>query len=157
MMQPTLAFIAFNGISPSEEANLFTVINREQQKVQRRLLEELDGDLKWDSPDMREQIAAIASRVIDLMNNQYGSPFEDKVKLPTVRDSADRPLDLPQVRQAIISSRLIGRIAPTDKLFIPGAFYDKDKERTLHRLIDGLIPSPPDADSLKGFPDAGVI
>jgi uncharacterized protein with PIN domain len=66
MMQPALAFIAFNGISPAEEANLFTVINREQQKVQRRLLEELDGDLKWDSLDMKEQMAAIASRAIDL-------------------------------------------------------------------------------------------
>lgn len=138
MMQPTLAFIAFEAISADEEAKLFTTINREQQKVQRRLLDELDGDLKWDSPNKSDQMAAIASRAIDLMNNEFGSPFEDKVKLPSVKDSMDRPLDLPQIRQAIISSRLIGRVAPGDKLFTPGPFYDTNSDKTLARVMGGL-------------------
>lgn len=44
--QPTLMFIAFSGIGATEEANLFATINREQKKVDKKLLDELDGDLK---------------------------------------------------------------------------------------------------------------
>ena len=136
--QPTLAFIAFEMISAEEEARLFATINREQQKVQKSLLDELDGDLKWDSADHGERMAAIASRAIDLMNNRFGGPFEDKVSLPTLKDSEDRPLTLPEMRKAVIASQLIGRVSSTDKLFVPGPFYDTDNEKTLARLMGGL-------------------
>ena len=97
--QPNLFFIAFEHISGDEEANLFATINKEQQKVQKRLLDELDGELKWESPDVFERVKAIASRAVDLMNASFGSPFEDKVLSPGLNHSDDCPLTLPEIRK----------------------------------------------------------
>ena len=80
--EPSLIFISFEGMEPKDEALLFATINREQQKVSKKLLDELEGDLKWDSDNANERIGAIASRAIDLMNAQFGGPFEDKVVSP---------------------------------------------------------------------------
>ena len=120
--QPNLFFVAFEGISGSEEANLFATINREQQKVQPRLLNELDGELKWDSEILRERVQAICSRAIDLLNAKFGSPFEDKVVSPGLDASTERPLTLTEIRKATISSGVIGR-ETTKNNWIAGPFY----------------------------------
>ncbi len=140
--QPNLFFVAFEGINGSEEANLFATINKEQQKVQKRLLDELDGELKWDSDDLGERIQAISSRAIDLLNAKFGSPFEDTVVSPGLTSSDERPLTLPEIRKAIISYGLIAQRS-TKGNWLPGPFYcsrngNIDNKETLDRLMDGL-------------------
>ncbi|MFA5957051.1 DGQHR domain-containing protein [Hyphomicrobium sp.] len=135
---PTLMFVAFECIDVTEEAHLFATINREQQKVQKRLLDELDGDLKWDSDDPSDRIAAVASRAIDLMNTRFGGPFEDRVISPGLKTSDDRPLTLPEVRKAIISAGLIGRVSGKDRVLVPGPCYHKTNEQSMTRLMDLL-------------------
>lgn len=135
---PTLMFVAFDGVSPTEEANLFATINREQQKVQKRLLDELDGDLKWDSDDPADRMAAIASRAIDLLNARFGGPFEDRVISPGLKTSDDRPLTLPEVRKAIISAGLIGRVSGKDRVLVPGPCFHKKNEQAMARLMEVL-------------------
>lgn len=139
---PNLFFVAFEGINGSEEANLFATINKEQQKVQKRLLDELDGELKWDSENLSERIQAVSSRAIDLLNARFGSPFEDRVLSAGLDASDDRPLSLSAIRPVIISSGIIARASTKDN-WIPGAYYAgrngrMDNEATLHRLMDGL-------------------
>lgn len=139
---PNLFFVAFDGISGTEEANLFATINKEQQKVQKRLLDELDGELKWDSEVVSERVQAICSRAIDLLNAAYGNPFEDKVVSPGINASEDRPLTLPEIRKAIISANLVWRITNKDT-WAPGPFCcvkkgQIDNKATLDRLMDGL-------------------
>jgi DNA sulfur modification protein DndB len=140
--EPALVFVAFEGITGNEEASLFATINKEQQKVAKNLLDALEGDLKWDSVDPSERIAAIASRSVDLMNAQFGGPFEDCVVSPGLKASDDRPLSLPAVKQAIVSAGLVGRVT-SQGVIRPGPFFvarkgELDSALTLDRLTDGL-------------------
>ncbi|MFH1805440.1 MAG: DGQHR domain-containing protein [Pseudomonadota bacterium] len=133
-----LFFVAFEGISKSDEARTFVTINETQTKVPKNLLTELDGELKWDSSDPREMIAAIASRCVDLLNSMGGSPIEGKVTTPEVSSTTDQPLTLPSFQKAIIQSKLIGSVNSRTKDFIPGPCWELNSERTLLRLLDLL-------------------
>ena len=137
-LEDPLFFIAFEGVSSEEEAKTFTTINEKQTKVPKKLLTELQGDLKWDSNDPKEKLGAIASRAVDLLNNKAGSPFENKVVTPGIFVSADQPLTLPNFQQAIMQSRLLGSVNARTKELLPGPCWEKDSEGSLGRLIELL-------------------
>ncbi len=132
---PNLFFIAFEGISAVEEANTFVTINDKQTKVPKKLIAELDGDIKWDSKNPNERLLAIASRAVDLLNTKGGSPFENKVVTPGVTASTTQPLNLPQMQQAICQSKLIGSVCRRTGEILPGPCWDSDSEGSLHRLV----------------------
>lgn len=133
-----LFFIAFSGIDTAEEADIFVTINAKQTKVPPRLLAELDGEVKWNSSSPKERLSAIASRAVDLLNNQGAGPFEGKIATPGVSTSTDQPLTLPLFQQAIQQSRLLGSINARSKDFMPGPCWDSNSEQSLHRLVDLL-------------------
>jgi DGQHR domain-containing protein len=134
----TLTVIAFEKIPGVLEANLFATINREQQRVQKRLLEELDGELKWDSPIVKEQLGAIASRAIDILNAETGGPFFDHLCPPGMPTTPIQNLHLPQVKAGVMQSGLLGRYSKTTASLIPGACTGKTSEESLNRLVDLL-------------------
>ena len=133
-----LFFIAFEGVSSAEEASTFVTVNEKQTKVSKKLLTELDGDLKWDSDDPKEKLSAIASRAVDLLNHKGGSSFENKVVAPGVAGNTDQPLTLPNFQQAIIQSRLLGSISSRTKELLPGTCWEKNSEGSLIRLVELL-------------------
>lgn len=134
----TLTVIAFEKIPPVLEANLFATINREQQRVQKRLLDELDGELKWDSPVVKEQLGAIAARAVDIVNAETGGPFSDRICPPGMGMTAEQNLTLPQVKLGIMQSGLLGRFSTTTDSLIPGACTAKTNEDSLDRLVEFL-------------------
>jgi len=133
-----LFFIAFEGMKSAEEANTFVTINEKQTKVPRKLLTELDGELKWDSDDPKEKLGAIASRAVDLLNNKGGSPFENRVVTPGVTGGARQPLTLPNFQQAILQSRLLGSVSSRTKELLPGPCWEKNSEHSLIRVVELL-------------------
>lgn len=133
-----LFFIAFEGVSSAEEANTFVTINEKQTKVPKKLLTELDGELKWESADPKEMLGAIASRAVDLLNNQGAGPFENRVVTPGVTGTSDQPLTLPNFQQAIMQSRLVGSVSVRTKELLPGPCWEKNSEGSMHRLVELL-------------------
>ena len=133
-----LLFIGLEGVSAVEEANTFITINEKQTKVSRKLLSELDGELKWDSENPREKLSAIASRAVDLLNNEGGGPFENTIAPPGVVAKSNQPLTLPSFQQAILKSKLIGSVNARTKEFLTGPCWEKDSESTLIRLVTFL-------------------
>ncbi len=141
--EPSLVFIAIDGIGATEEALLFTTINKEQQRVQKKLIDALEGDLNWESDNIKDRIGSIASRALDLMNAEYGAPFEDKIPSPGIAAADDRPLTLPELKKAIVSADLIGRVSSQGIINPPGPCFVAEKGqfdalKTLYRLIDAL-------------------
>jgi DNA sulfur modification protein DndB len=134
----SLTVIAFERISPILEANLFATINREQQRVQKRLLDELDGELKWDSPVVKEQLGAIASRAVDILNAETGGPFSDRICPPGMGMTSEQNLTLPQIKLGIMQSGLLGRFSKTTVTILPGACTGKTNEASLERLVELL-------------------
>lgn len=133
-----LFFIAFEGMKTSDEANTFVTINEKQTKVPKKLLTELDGELKWDSDNPKEKLGAIASRCVDLLNTRGSSPFENKIETPGVSSGGEQPLTLPNFQQAINQSRLIGYVGVRTKELIPGPCWETNSENSLHRLTEFL-------------------
>jgi len=133
-----LFFIAFEGMQSAEEANTFVTINEKQTKVPKKLLTELDGELKWDSDDPKEKLGAIASRAVDLLNNKGGSPFENRVVTPGVSGNSSQPLTLPNFQQAILQSRLVGSVSARTKELLPGPCWESNSEQSLIRLVEFL-------------------
>ena len=133
-----LFFIAFEDVSRAEEATTFVTVNEKQTKVPKKLLTELDGDLKWDSIDPKEKLSAIASRAVDLLNHKGGCPFENKIVTPGVPGNTDQPLTLPNFQQAIMQSRLVGSVSARTKELLPGPCWEKDSEGSLIRLVELL-------------------
>ena len=135
---PTLVVIAFENISAALEANLFATINREQQRVQKRLLDELDGELKWDSPILKEQLGAVASRAVDMLNSEAGGPFFDYVCPPGMSTTPTSNLTLPQIKTGILQSGLLGRFSNATDSLVPGACTGRTNGDSLHRLASLL-------------------
>lgn len=134
---PSIPVVAFENLPGEEEANLFATINREQKQVQPRLLDELDGELRWGSKDPREAMGAIAARALDMLRSEVLGPFEDRISLPGMR-GRQQPLTVPQLKPAIIQSALIGRISARDGRFVPGPLTGATDEATLANLREFL-------------------
>lgn len=155
---PMIPVVAFEGLPTEDEANLFATINREQKPVQKKLLDELEGELKWGSSDPKEAMNAIASRALDIMRNDPLGPFEDRIALPGTKGK-NQPLTVPQLKPEITRSGLIGRVSPRDGQFIAGPLVGEDDKRTLENLceflscfFDAVRNSQPTRWELVGFP-----
>lgn len=133
-----LFFVAFDKITPAEEANVFVQINAKQATVPATLLSALDAEVKWDSEDLRERLAAIASRAIDLLNTSGGGAIESKVVSPGISAGTSQPLNLRSLQERITLSGLLGTIAGKDEIFSPGPCWLKDSQATMLRLVSLL-------------------
>jgi len=134
---PAIPVVAFERLPAQDEANLFATINREQKQVQPRLLDELDGELKWGSKDPREAMGAIAARALDMLRSEVLGPFEDRISMPGMK-GRQQPLTVPQLKPAILQSALIGRISTRDGKFMPGPLTGATDEETLANLREFL-------------------
>lgn len=134
---PAIPVVAFERLPAEDEANLFATINREQKPVQKKLLDELDGELKWGSDDHREALNAIAVRALDMLRGEVLGPFEDRIALPGMR-GRQQPLTVPQLKPAILQSGLIGRISSRDGGFVAGPLTGSSHEETLSNLTSFL-------------------
>lgn len=133
-----LFFVAFDKVSPSQEANIFVEINAKQATVPATLLSALDGEVKWDSSDPKERLAAIASRAVDLMNTRGNGPLEGKVISPGIGAATGQPLNLRSVQERIILSNLLGHVDQKGGEIIPGPCWSGSSEASLQRLTELL-------------------
>jgi DNA sulfur modification protein DndB len=132
-----IPILAFEKLSTISEAELFATINSKQQKVAKGLLDELAGELKLDSDNFSERASAIASRALDMMANETGGPFEDRIKTADLSDSDTVCLTISQVKNAIISAKLLGSVG-ANEVQVPGPFSRRNTKETLNALCDGL-------------------
>lgn len=133
-----LIVVAFEQLPDSAEANLFVTINHEQKRVPKNLLDELEGELKWGSDEPRERIGAIASRLWALLNGDNASPFYGRIITPGLKQTAETPLTVPEVKAALTSSGLIGTPIFKGSQYAPGPLCGPDDKATLDKASDAL-------------------
>lgn len=75
-----LSVLAFEGLEPSKQAELFIDINAKQKRVPRSLLEELFARLHWDSDNPVDRVSAIVSQSILDLDADPSSPFFERVQ-----------------------------------------------------------------------------
>lgn len=96
-----LNVLAFDGLSPSKQAQLFVDINSEQRRVKRSLLVELDADLKWEDEDENKRIDAIISKAGMALDEHADSPLHDLVLLADMKRTDSRCISLTAIANAL--------------------------------------------------------
>lgn len=82
-----LSILAFEGLSPSKQAQLFIDINAKQKKVKQSLLEELYAELHWDAADPEVRVRALISKSVQDLGADPDSALYNRIQ------SADFPKD----------------------------------------------------------------
>ena len=136
--QQPLFFLAFDRVTASQEANIFVEINAKQATVSPTLLSALDGEVKWDSDDPKERLAAIASRAVDLLNTQGGGPLEGKVVSPGITAGTSQPLNLRSLQERVRLAELLGTVNGQTGEIIPGPCWGGNSKDSLERLVSLL-------------------
>lgn len=126
-----LSVLAFEGLPPSQQAQLFIDINHEQKSVKRSLLYELYAELHWDAEDETKRIGAIISKCIQALNEEKDSPFCDRILFADATRSALRCISLESLFKALNQPGLF----IVKKKIEYGPLWAGDNLRTLKRSI----------------------
>ncbi len=126
-----LNVLAFQGLPPDRQAQLFIDINHEQKSVKRSLLQELYAELHWDAPDEASRVQAVISKAIHALDQQADSPFRGRVLLSDDTRTALRCISLTALFRALNQSGMF--------IVKPGIAYGPlwggDNKGTLERLL----------------------
>jgi DGQHR domain-containing protein len=125
--------VGFEGLSKTEEANLFVTINHEQKSVPKHLLDDLDGELKWGSEVPSERIASISARLINVLNADMGEPFFNRITQQGMPTTNRTNLTLPALKEALRKSGLLGRAMLNNKVYDHGPLCGTTDSETLDR------------------------
>lgn len=79
-LKSKLNVLAFEGLKPSKQAELFIDINAKQKSVKRSLLQELYAELHWDADDYSSRIGAIISKCIQDLNQDPESALFQRIQ-----------------------------------------------------------------------------
>jgi len=82
-----LSILAFEGLPPSKQAQLFIDINAKQKKVKQSLLEELYAELHWDAGEPEVRVRALISKTVQDLGADPESALYSRIQ------SADFPRD----------------------------------------------------------------
>jgi DNA sulfur modification protein DndB len=96
-----LSILAFEGLSPSKQAELFIDINAKQKSVKQSLLQELYAELHWDAEDPVVRIRAIVSKAIQVLDANLNSPLFQRIQTADANKDAVRCISLTSIYGAL--------------------------------------------------------
>jgi DNA sulfur modification protein DndB len=96
-----LAVLAFEGIPPSTQAQLFVDINAKQKSVKTSLLQELYSELNWDAEDPAIRVQAIVSKAVQILDSEKDSPLHERIRTADSVKDAKRCITLASVYAAL--------------------------------------------------------
>lgn len=126
-----LFVLAFEQLDNRKEAELFITINHEQKSVPKSILVSLQADLKWDSENAKDRMAAITSALVKSLAADVTSPLGQRFVIEGVTATESQSLTIPEVVKGLERSRLIGRFI--NGVYAPGPLSWRTDEETLRR------------------------
>lgn len=96
-----LSVLAFQGLLPSKQAELFIDINAKQKRVKQSLLQELSAELHWDAEEPRIRVGAIISKAIQDLDADPESPFYQRIQAADDSKSPLRCITLTSIYSAL--------------------------------------------------------
>ena len=123
--------LAFEGLTPSEEVNMFVDINSKQVRVPKSLLVELEPELLDPTAGPSDRLRQLNSRVVANIASQRSSPLYDLVAGEWGDKSNARPITRPSLMDAVKDSQVVGRI--TSGVLAPGFLYSQSDEQSVER------------------------
>jgi DNA sulfur modification protein DndB len=134
-----LSVLAFEGLLPSKQAELFININAEQKSVKRSLLQELYRDLHWDAKEPEIWLRAVISKTIQELDANKGSALYQRIQTSDVTKDAVRCISFTSVFSAIEKTDF--HIAKEKKGHVVefGPLWAGTNEATLKRTVYILL------------------
>jgi len=96
-----LAVLAFDGLPPAKQAELFISINAQQKSVKQSLLQELYAELHWTAEDPALRVRAIVSKAIQVLDEDPASPFHQRILASDDRRDPIRCISITSLFQAL--------------------------------------------------------
>jgi DNA sulfur modification protein DndB len=96
-----LTVLAFEGLPPSKQAQLFIDINAKQKSVKQSLLQELFAELHWDSDKASVRVQAIISKTVQLLDAEPDSPLFGRIQTADATKDAKRCISLTSIFNAV--------------------------------------------------------
>lgn len=96
-----LSVLAFEGIPPSTQAQLFVDINAKQKSVQSSLLQELFAELNWDAESPNARVQAVISKAVQVLDSDRDSPLCGRVLTADASKDHTRCISLTSVFSAL--------------------------------------------------------
>jgi DNA sulfur modification protein DndB len=129
----SIPVVAFVNLKREDQVNLFMQINENQKAVPKTLRETLNADLLWTSPNKKEQLKALCSRISIFLGEEKDSPFYNYISL----GEDNRILTPGNLSSALFKSNFFG-VVTNDKIEQLGLFYKGDLEGAFKKTYEFL-------------------
>lgn len=128
-----LSVVAFQGLPPSKQAQLFIDINAKQKSVKQSLLQELFAELHWDSDKPSVRVQAIVSKAVQLMDRDQGSPLYGRIQTADAAKDNKRCISLTSAFNAIEKTEFFIVREAKGQVTEFGPLWAGENEATLER------------------------
>ncbi|WP_339849242.1 DGQHR domain-containing protein [Paenibacillus sp. FSL W7-1088] len=130
-----VSVLAFEGLKPSMQAQLFVDINAKQKSVNQSLLQELYAELHWDSPDTSIRINSIISKAVQQMGEDPDSPFYDRIQTAEAKKDTVRCITSGSIFSALEKNGFFILKTKKGSPLEHGPLWGGSNEATLKRSI----------------------
>jgi len=130
-----LSVLAFEGLPPSKQAELFIDINAKQKSVPQSLLQELYAELHWDADKPQIRVRAIVSKAIQDLDIDKSSPFFQRIQTADATKDAIRCITLGGLYSSIEKTEFHIAEEKQGVVIQFGPLWANDNEATLKRTI----------------------
>ncbi|MDQ5825663.1 MAG: DGQHR domain-containing protein [Chloroflexota bacterium] len=145
-----LSVLAFEGLPPSKQAELFIDINAKQKSVNRSLLQELYAELNWDAKEPEARVGAIISKAIQGLDADPSSALFHRIQTADAAKDPIRCITLTSVFSAVERADFFISKQKEGHVIEYGPLWGGDNDATLKRtmfilkqwleLIRGAVP-----------------
>ena len=119
--------IAFQKVAPEDQTKMFVDINNKAKAVKRNLLESLNGEIYWNSPNPSYALSALNSMLAIKLTNDHNSPLLGCIQL----DEKNK-----KTGSSITLSYFIDNAVKAEKYFVK-EFHKNGSPVTFGPLYDG--------------------
>ena len=128
-----LSVLAFEGLPPSKQAQLFIDINAKQKSVKQSLLQELFAELHWDADQASVRVQAIISKAIQVLDAEPDSPLYQSIQTADATKDFKRCISLTSVFNALERTGFYIVKEKKDQVVEYGPLWAVETEATLVR------------------------
>lgn len=133
-----LTVLAFEGLPPSKQAQLFIDINAKQKSVKQSLLQELFAELHWDSDRASVRVQAIVSKAVQLLDADPDSPLFGRIQTADAAKDSRRCISLTSVFNAVEKTGFHIVREKKGEVIEYGPLWAVENEATLDRTVSLL-------------------
>lgn len=133
-----LSVLAFEGIPPSTQAQLFVDINAKQKSVQSSLLQELFAELNWDAESPTARVQAVISKAVQVLDSDRDSPLSGRILTADASKDHTRCISLTSVFSALGKTGFYIVKETKGNVIEYGPLWAGDNYETLKRTVHVL-------------------